>query len=160
MTIFTIHVPPGSGSSGRQPEDLKFVPDKFRYTAFFFGPAWLLANRLWLALTGWFAVIIAIAVIAKLFALQPQSVFGLYLILALLLGLEGSTLQRYGLARRQYRLIDIASGRSLGAAELSHFSRWRQGNTGLDTHAPVARPSGRIMDNSQSAGLSPVETSS
>lgn len=158
MTTYTVHAPAGKSLADCQPEDLMFVPDKFRYWAFAFGPFWLIANRLWLALAGWVVVALAIGVIAKFFAFQPQAVSVLYLLLAFLLGLEGSALQRFGLTRRRYKLIDITNGVSLGQAELSHFSRWAKARPEPGQQPPYPRPPGQIAPTYQSAGLSPVET--
>jgi hypothetical protein len=121
VTIYTVHAPSAQDAE-TQALGLVFVPDRFSRAAFLFGPFWLAANRLWLALLGWIAVFVGLT--AAAIALQAEAALPLLTaLLAFGVGLEASALRRYGLARRGYRLIDVVAGATQDDAERAHFNR-------------------------------------
>jgi hypothetical protein len=107
VTIYTIHAMPVGAPA------LRLIPYGFSWRAFLLGPAWLLANRLWLAAAvalGWDAAVIA-AGVAGLVA--PAAVVAALALGAALIGLEGNEWVR----RRAMRLGAALSGVALGANE-------------------------------------------
>src|SRR3954471_16043306 len=63
MPVYTVHAPVADGTDPRSATDrFVFVRDGFHFWAFLFGPLWLAWHRLWLALIGYVAVWVGIAV--------------------------------------------------------------------------------------------------
>ena len=62
MPVYTVHAPVANNSDIRATDRFAFVRDGFYFWAFLFGPLWLVWHRLWLALIGWIAVIVALEV--------------------------------------------------------------------------------------------------
>ena len=82
------------------------------------------AHRLWLALLGW---IVAIAVIdLGMIALGAgrMAVLLANALIALLMGFEAASLQRWTLSRRNWRQLDVVVGDDEEAAERRFFDRW------------------------------------
>ncbi|RFB78063.1 DUF2628 domain-containing protein [Methylovirgula sp. 4M-Z18] len=126
MAIYTIHVPNGE-MLPEAADQVRFVPEQFAWRALVFGPLWLLWNRLWVEGSAALALIVAWYGIVR-WQSWPESAFGLgVLLLNVLLGLEGRTLLRAALTRRNYTLTGVVMGDTLTAAELHFFSRWTPG---------------------------------
>ena len=60
MPVYTVHAPVATDASIAATDRFTFVRDGFHVWAFVFGPLWLVAHRLWLALIGWIAALAAI----------------------------------------------------------------------------------------------------
>src|SRR5271156_2460240 len=60
MPVYTVHAPVATDASIAATDKFTFVRDGFHVWAFVFGPLWLVANRLWLALVGWMVALAAI----------------------------------------------------------------------------------------------------
>jgi hypothetical protein len=90
---------------------------------FVFGPLWLLAKRLWLALGAWIlgAVVVGLAVVSGF--LRPETAVVLYWLAALFIGIEGRALQGWALVRRGSPLADIVAAISSESAERECFAR-------------------------------------
>ena len=56
MAVFTVHAPAGAANA----DATVFVREGFSWSAFSFGPLWLLWNRLWLAFGLWLVWIVAL----------------------------------------------------------------------------------------------------
>ena len=126
MKIYTVHAPLAAGTAtGLAADRVAFVRDGFHAWAFLGGPFWLLYHRLWLATIGY--VVLAIALMTG-FALLRMSggsaEFWTFVLLALLLGFEGSSLRRGTLQRRKWRQIDVVVAGSEEEAERRFFDRW------------------------------------
>ncbi|HKH80344.1 MAG TPA: DUF2628 domain-containing protein [Methylovirgula sp.] len=163
MPVYTVHLPsrgfrsdmsgfalPGSAEpairpSGSAPSqaalvDAAFVPEGFSRAAFFLGPFWLAWHRLWLELLAWLVVFGLLASGALRF-IGPGTSFMIGFLLQILLGLEGNNLRRGGLARRGYRLVDVAAGATRDDAERSFFRRSIESGAPLPAQAePSAQP--------------------
>ena len=125
MKIYTVHAPLAAGTAtGLAADRVAFVRDGFHAWAFLGGPFWLLYHRLWLATIGY--VVLAIALMTG-FALLRMSggsaEFWAFVLLALLLGFEGSSLRRGTLQRRKWRQIDVVVAGSEEEAERRFFDR-------------------------------------
>jgi len=102
--------------------DALFVREGFSRAAFFLGPVWLAWHRLWGFLLLWLAL-------AFLFVFEAPKAFNVgaiicvALALEFLLGLEGNNLRRGELARRGFRLVDVAAGIRRVDAERIYFRR-------------------------------------
>src|SRR5258706_2505389 len=62
MPVYTVHAPVTNGAGIAAVERFAFVRDGFHFWAAVFGPLWLVWHRLWLALTRWVLVSLAINV--------------------------------------------------------------------------------------------------
>ncbi|MBM3608699.1 MAG: DUF2628 domain-containing protein [Alphaproteobacteria bacterium] len=156
MKTFTVHAPAGVDSAMRQPERVRFIADRFNWAAAAFGPLWLMRHRLWLALAGWIAIAIAIGFAGARSGLLAPSILLLQIMLSVLTGLEAASLQRYGLSRRRFAMINVVTAQNLAEAERIFFSRL---NLKPVAATPV-RAAVRPLDHASAAGFSPVETTS
>ena len=127
MPVYTVHAPTAYGADFRATDKFVFVRDGFHFWAMLLGPLWLIWKRLWLALLGWLVLTVAIeAAVAKL-AGGRLAVSAVGIIMAILMGLEASTLQRWTLSRRKWRQLDVVVADDEEAAERRFFDRWTTG---------------------------------
>src|SRR5258707_14497536 len=57
MAVYTVHEPPPKRfEQASDPERFDFVRDGFSFSAFVFGPLWMLWHRMWLVLLGYIGV--------------------------------------------------------------------------------------------------------
>jgi hypothetical protein len=102
MRVYSVHRPPVGGThtppAAREAGPL-LIREGFSWGAFFFGPLWLLAQRLWLAALAWLVLV----VLASL--LSPWAGLGLQFLLAA----EARNLRRWTLARRGWREVGVVA---------------------------------------------------
>lgn len=120
MKVFTVHAPPGDIVS--QSDRVRFVRDGFHIWAFVFGPFWMLVHRLWLVLIGYLVLLGAIEPALYAAGVDASASVWIWLLLAILVGLEAGTLRRWTLARRGFHQIGSVVARDLEAAEHRFFS--------------------------------------
>jgi hypothetical protein len=130
MAVYTVHV---TSDLPADRERAVFVREGFSWGAFWFGPLWLLARGLWLALLGWLLA-------ALLYAFARPHLGGgegilLGLAIAVFIGLEGNRWRRAKLLRRGYGLRDVVAGRTRDEAESVFFAQF---------DAAPSRPSGPV----------------
>jgi len=131
MPVYTVHAPDAGGADLRSTDRFVFVRDGFHFWAALFGPLWLIAHRLWLALIGWIIAVIALElVLARLGAGSAAIVFA-ELVVALLLGFEAASLQRWTLSRRRWTQLDVVIADDEEAAERRFFDRWAARQRGI-----------------------------
>jgi hypothetical protein len=124
MPIYTVHAPRADNSGVGATDRFAFVRDGFHFWAALLGPLWLAWHRLWLALIGWIVVIVAIdAGMARLGA-GGGAIFFANVLIALLMGFEAASLERWTLSRRNWRQLDIVVADNEEAAERRFFDRW------------------------------------
>src|SRR3954447_3080894 len=125
MPVYTVHEPP------RRDDELlahtarvRFVRDGFHFWAFLLAPLWMLLHRLWLELIA-YALIVSGAVFALWrLGVEESAGFWVALFLAILVGMEASSLLRWKLSRRGFEQVGIVVGDNLGDAERRFFDRW------------------------------------
>ena len=131
MPVYTVHAPDAGGADLRSTDRFVFVRDGFHFWAALLGPLWLIAHRLWLALIGWIIAVIALElVLARLGAGSAAIVFA-ELVVALLLGFEAASLQRWTLSRRRWTQLDVVIADDEEAAERRFFDRWAARQRGI-----------------------------
>ncbi|MGE3147573.1 MAG: DUF2628 domain-containing protein [Pseudorhodoplanes sp.] len=124
MAVYTVHQPPlRRGETASDPGRFVFVRDGFHFWAFVFGPFWMLRHRLWLALVLYLALIAAVFA-AIWFAGAGRAAPFVQLLLALLIGIEASTLRRWTLKRRGWQERGVVVGDDLESAERRFFDGW------------------------------------
>lgn len=125
MAVYLVHQPPQrSGETAPDPERFLLVRDGFHVWAFLFGPLWMIANRLWLVLVLYLALTIGLN--AGLYIADAPTLLrsAIFFALALLLGLEASTLRSWTLSRRGWKNIGLVGGENIEAAERRFFAGW------------------------------------
>jgi Protein of unknown function (DUF2628) len=127
MPTFTVHAPPPrKGENAAAPERFVFVRDGFHFWAFALAPLWLLVHRLWLVLIGYFVLNGLIGAGLYVLGVSDSVGWAVGLLIALLVGLEASTLWRWTLARRGWSMLGFAVGDDLETAEQRFFAAWAE----------------------------------
>jgi hypothetical protein len=124
VKTFLVFEPAGGGDHLDAADRILFLREKFRWSALFFAPIWLLWHRLWLGFMGWLAAVVALAFVAYAFDLTAQATAPLLWLPTLLVALEGTELLRRKLLRSGYREIGVVLGRNLEEAERRFFADW------------------------------------
>ncbi len=124
MAVYAVFEPPARGGDPlRHAERVAFVRDGFTWSAFLFGPLWMLRHRLWLAFVA-YIVLFALLGWAEYDRRVPaggETV--IWIMLAVLIGLEAATLRRRKLLRWRWRDAGIVVADDLEAAEQRYFDR-------------------------------------
>jgi hypothetical protein len=130
MPVFTVHGPTANGADVRLTDKFVFVRDGFHFWAFLFGPLWLIWNRLWLATIGWIVVTVALHLGLTALGAGRLVTWSADFMVALLMGLEAASLQRWTFSRGKWRQLDIVVADDEEAAERRFFDRWTNGSRG------------------------------
>jgi Protein of unknown function (DUF2628) len=125
MSIYTVYEPPlKAHESAPNPERFVFVRDGFSFWAFLLAPWWMLRHRLWLALTGYVILAIALSVALRFAGASTTVTLIAGALFSLLVGFEAATLRRFKLSRRGWRNVGIVVGDDLESAERRFFDAW------------------------------------
>ena len=127
MPVYTVHAPTAHAADFRATDKFVFVRDGFHFWAMVLGPLWLIWKRLWLALLGWLVLAVAIEVAAIKLGGSHSFVTAVEVIVAILMGLEASTLRRWTLSRRKWRQLDVVVADDEESAERRFFDRFTNG---------------------------------
>jgi hypothetical protein len=130
MPVYTVHAPQSYGADLRATDKFTFVRDGFHLWAMIFGPFWLIWNRLWIATLGWIVVIAVLDVGLARLGAGRVAIWSADILLAILLGLEAASLQRWTFSRGNWRQLDIVVADDEDAAERRFFDRWTAGRRG------------------------------
>jgi hypothetical protein len=140
MPVYTVHAPSAITADTRSAGDrVEFVRDGFHFWAFVFGVLWLIYHRLWLATLGYVVVTVGLMVGLTLLHVDSQTRFVVMLLIAIWMGLEAASLQRWTLSRRRWRQIDVVVADDAQMAERRFFDRWTAARGGPDDDASVDR---------------------
>jgi Protein of unknown function (DUF2628) len=130
MPVYTVHAPQSYGDDLRATDKFTFVRDGFHLWAMIFGPLWLIWNRLWIATLGWIVVTAVLDVALVRLGAGRIATWSADVLLAILLGFEAASLQRWTLSRRNWRQLDVVVADDKDAAERRFFDRWTAGRRG------------------------------
>jgi Protein of unknown function (DUF2628) len=130
MPVYTVHAPTANDADLSATDKFVFVRDGFHVWAMIFGPLWLVWNRLWLATIGWIIAVVALDLVLVKLGVGRMGIFGANGLVAILMGLEAASLQRWTLSRRNWRQLDTVVGDDEEAAERRFFDRWPAGKRG------------------------------
>ncbi len=122
MTIYSVHTRLNAAPA-HAAERVHFERQGFAWAAFFFGPFWLLARRLWRALLVWLILAALVAAAAVHGYVSAGTVWLVAFLTELYLGLAGSSLAAAAYDRGKWRLADVAIGPDRWTAERNFFSR-------------------------------------
>jgi hypothetical protein len=127
MSVYTVHEPPRDDRRGddtlAHTSRFVFVRDGFHFWAFLFGPLWMLRYRLWVE-----TIVYLVLVGALTYALGRLGIAGvggwIAFLIALLVGIEASSLRRWKLARRRFSNLGVVVGDNIEDAERRFFDGW------------------------------------
>ncbi len=122
MSTFTVHVPPGIGEDTARADRTVFVREGFDWAAFWLGPLFLLYRGLWRASLAWLVAGLALFAVAVAFDLAAPSRLLLYVVLAVLTGLEAAEARRRALTRAGFIPAALLSGVTRDGGEQRFFS--------------------------------------
>ena len=131
MPVYTVHAPTTNGADFAATDRFAFVRDGFHFWAAVLGVLWLAWHRLWLALLGWIALMAIIDLGMVKLGVGAGTILLVDILLALLLGFEAASLERWTLSRRRWRQLDIVVADDAEAAERRFFDRWAARQRGL-----------------------------
>ena len=131
MPVFTVHAPVDGGADLASTDKFTFVRDGFHFWAMAVSVLWLVWHRLWLALIGWIAVTVAVVLGLSALGADPGTILFADVLIALLMGFEAASLQRWTLSRRKWRQLDIVVADDEEAAERRFFERWTARQRGI-----------------------------
>ena len=127
MPVYTVHAPRAYAADLRATDRFVFVRDGFHFWAMVLGPLWLIAKRLWLALLGWLVLVVGLEVAVASLRGGRLAVVAVGIVVAILMGLEASTLQRWTYSRRKWRQLDVVVADDEETAERRFFDRFTAG---------------------------------
>lgn len=157
MAIYAVFEPPVRDQEGMDyAERFAFVRDGFSWAAFLFGPLWMLRHLLIIELIGWIVLVAALAVTARVLPLPADATWLLLLLLAILIGLEASTLRQWALRRRGWHELGVVAADDIATAERRFFDNWAAGDATVTVPVVPARAGGpRAPQSSDVIGLFP-----
>ena len=131
MPVYTVHAPIRDSVDLTATDKFRFVRDGFHFWAAVLSVVWLVWHRLWLALLGWIVVIVAVEFGMAALGVGGGAIFIADVLIAVLMGLEAASLQRWTLSRGKWRQLDIVVADNEEAAERRFFDRWMAKRRGL-----------------------------
>ena len=127
MPVYTVHAP-SAPASREETDKFVFVRDGFHVWALLFGPFWLVWHRLWLVLIGYLGVNVVLGLALSLLGAGATARALVFLLFAILMGLEGASLRRWTYSRAKWRQIDFVVADDEESAERRFFDRWTESN--------------------------------
>src|SRR5436305_14910200 len=122
MPVYTVHEPPRN--RGNRDDDtlahtsrFRFVRDGFHFWAFLLAPLWMLRHRLWLEFIAYALIVGGATFALRRFGSEESAGLWVALLLALLIGIEASSLLRWKLARRGFEHLGVVVAEDQDIAE-------------------------------------------
>ena len=141
MPVYTVHEPP------RRDDELlahtarfQFVRDGFHFWAFLLAPFWMLRHRLWLEFIAYVLLIGGITFALRRLGIAESAGGAVAFLLAILIGIEASSLRRWKLARRGYDNLGVVVADDQDIAERRFFDGWISDTGRLATPSASAPP--------------------
>ena len=122
MPTYTVHVPSGLENDVERAERTIFVREGFSLPAFLFGPLFLVYRRLWRATLAWCVAAIALSGLTHILGLPVPVTLLLFLVLAVLVGLEANEALRQALGRRGYIGSALVTAATRATVERTFFA--------------------------------------
>jgi hypothetical protein len=127
MSVYTVHEPPRhrrrDGDALAHTSRFVFVRDGFHVWAFLLAPLWMLRHRMWLEFIAYVLLVGAVTYALRRFGIEGAGGWIAFLI-ALLVGIEASSLRRWKLARRRFENVGVVVGDDIEHAERRFFDGW------------------------------------
>jgi hypothetical protein len=145
VKTYLVLEPAGSARSMAVADTVRFVQEKFYWSAVIFTPLWLVWHGLWLALCTWLVAIVVIGGLAYAVELNQTATTIASLLPSLIIAFEGAELRRRKLLRSGFSDAGIALGEDLEEAEHRFFAGWKAADVypasqSRPTTAPTMKP--------------------
>jgi hypothetical protein len=140
LKTYLVFEPAGGSRNAEAADAVRFVREKFYWSALIFAPLWLIWHRLWLGFAAWLVACLLIAGFAYGFGLEPASAAVAQLLPSLVVAFEGAELRRGKLLRTGYREAGAAIGDDLEDAERRFFAGWDLRADAAPPTKPEPRP--------------------
>jgi Protein of unknown function (DUF2628) len=123
MPAFAVFEPPMRAGrlATHHTDRFVFLRERFSLAAFLFGALWMIWRRLWLVLIIYVIVLGLIEFGLRRIGIASQARYTVYFIVALLVGMEASSLRRWTLLRRGWRDRGVVIADDLEMAERRFF---------------------------------------
>lgn len=144
MVTYTVHETPDPPADRIDRADaLEFVKDGFSWVTALFPPIGFIAERLWLALALYVAVLAALGAAANAMGLPQVWTSLVVTALNVYLGFELSTIKRWMLDQSGWTTLGAVTGRDLEECERRFLENWLPSQPAVATaQTPPALPSG------------------
>ena len=129
MPVYTVHEPPRN-ESGHDDDALAhttrfvFVRDGFHFWAFLLAPLWMLRHRMWLEFIAYLLLTGGVTFALTRLGVAGSAGLWVAVLLALLIGIEASSLRRWKLSRRGFASLGVVVADDREAAERRFFDGW------------------------------------
>lgn len=157
MPVYTVHEPPRRNSDDDMLEHagrFAFVRDGFHFWAFLLTPLWMLRHRLWIEFILYALIVGGVTVMLRRLGIAGSAGGWVALLMAILVGLEASSLRRWKFARRGFEQVGIVVGDDLEEAERRFFDHF--GDLPERDFAPPAGPPASPFGTSPTATSAPA----
>jgi hypothetical protein len=125
VATYTVHEPPISDADRvDRAVELAFVKDGFSWLTAIFPPLGFLAHGLWLMAIAYFAGIGLLSYVLAQAKVDPDWIGLIILMINIYLGFEISTLRRWMLDQKGWRMLGVVNGRSITECERRFFESW------------------------------------
>lgn len=138
MPAFAVLEPPGQADAIRQADRFVFLPEKFSFGAFLFGPLWMISRRLWLELLVYLAGVAVIGPGLYALGVGASAIMLVFVLIQFLLGMEATSLVRWMLTRRGWRDDGVVIADDRDLAERRFFDDRFARRAKAATAAPIA----------------------
>ena len=161
MVTYTVHEREDeTGEISERADEIVFVKEGFAWLALLMPILWLLYHRMWLALIGFIALIIALQATFSAIHIADDVSGWAILAVSAIFALLANDVRRWTLDMRGFRLVEPVSGRDLEECEQRFFTDWlaAQGALVDDLHTtvqstlkPSPAPTGPVKDSTSQA---------
>jgi hypothetical protein len=124
VRTYLVFEPAGGSRNAASADRVRFVRDKFYWSALFVTPFWLIWHRLWLGFCAWLVACAVIGGGAYQLDLNPAVTAVALLVPSLVVAFEGAELRRRKELRAGFRDAGISIGEDLEDAERRFFADW------------------------------------
>jgi hypothetical protein len=138
VRTYLVFEPATSGRNETAAELVRFVREKFYWSALFFAPVWLLWHALWVGFVCWLLAEAILAILGYMLGLDPSVTAVLLWLPSFVVAFEGAELRRRKLLRSGYRDAGVAVGATLEDAEYRFFTDWISRATALPGEDRIA----------------------
>ena len=127
MPVYTVHEPPRRDSDDdmiAHTARFQFVRDGFHFWAFLLAPFWMLRHRMWLEFIAYMLIVGGATFVMRRLGIAESAGVWVALLIALLIGIEASSLRRWKLSRRGFENRGVVVADDLVMAERRFFDGW------------------------------------
>ena len=127
MPVYTVHEPlrrDNDDDTLAHTARFAFVRDGFHFWAFLLTPLWLLRHRLWLEFIAYLLLVGGITFALRRLGIETMAGGWVGFLIAVLVGIEASSLRRWKLARRKFDQVGVVVADDLEMAERRFFDGW------------------------------------